>query len=306
MFINIPFYFLLFIVGSCIGSFLNVVIDRWPKDQSIVRGRSHCDFCKKNLLPRDLIPVISFIMLQGKCRYCHKKLSWQYPIVEFSTGILLIFTWYLSHLHNLSIIPMVPGVTGLYLLIIVLYFIAIFVVDLKYEIILDDVINSAIILTFCYQIGLSVFFYFNRSIDINRDPWGPFIIFRGMVLINFLCGTIVALFFRFLIFVSRGRGLGTGDIKLGFWLGLLLGVNVIPAFFIAFVSGAIVGLFLVAVGQKKFGQTIPLAPFLVTGSYIALFWEIKLLIGIFKDFFDYTTGADYIYNCGLYYKIFTI
>ena len=78
---------LVFSFGLCIGSFVNVVVDRLPKGKKIT-GRSHCEFCRKTLEATDLVPVVSFFLLKGRCRYCKKKLSWQYPLVELATGLL--------------------------------------------------------------------------------------------------------------------------------------------------------------------------------------------------------------------------
>src|SRR3954462_10427613 len=87
---EILFFIFLFFLGTCIGSFLGVIIDRLPRGESISHGRSYCEFCKKKLTFFDLFPVFSFIFLGGKCRYCHKKLSFYYPFVEIVTGILFV------------------------------------------------------------------------------------------------------------------------------------------------------------------------------------------------------------------------
>jgi len=268
----IPFIFL---VGTVIGSFLNVVIDRWPKEKSVIKNRSHCDFCKTNLLPKDLIPVVSFLLLKGRCRYCRKKLSWQYPLVEFFTGFLFIATVFLTYQNGQNTSAnnfLLFLLLLIFNLIIAVYFILIFMIDLKYEIILDNIIDSVIVISVVYQ----VFVIFFSASFFGTSPIFSFSLFYPIA-VNLLIGCIIALFFRFLIFVSRGKGLGVGDIKLGFWLGVLLGFNAIPAFFIGFVSGAVVGLFLVITKIKRFGQTIPLAPFLVSGAYIAFFFGDKII-----------------------------
>ena len=241
------FYVFLFIIGLCLGSFLNVVIDRWPHDKSIVSGRSHCDFCQHKLGVFDLIPVISFFILGGKCRYCHKNLSFQYPIIEFTSGILLVLTSALS-------------ANNIFLMLMSLYMVVIFMVDLKYEIVLEKVINSAIILSLLYN--------FTRTNFLGN--------LNGFIT-PIISAVLAAIFFLFLIFVSRGRGLGQGDVKLGFWMGLLLGIKIIPAFFIAFILGAVVGIILIITKKKHFGQTVPLAPFLMIGTYVALFWGNQII-----------------------------
>ncbi|MBI3384972.1 prepilin peptidase [Candidatus Gottesmanbacteria bacterium] len=261
-------YLMIFTIGVCIGSFFNVVIDRWPKGKSIVKKRSHCEFCKRQLAPLDLIPIVSFLFLRGKCRYCHKKLSWQYPLVELATGFSLVLTFFL--LRHISFWPFFSKTDSIFYLLFTIYyllttcyFILIFIIDLKYEIIIDDIINSAIIITIIYY----------------------FLIAFSFIIPALISGVIVALFFRFLIFISRGRGLGEGDVKLGFWLGLLLGFpKIIPGLFMAFVLGAIIGLGLVFSGKKKFGQTVPLAPFLIIGTYISLFFGQQIIALYLKTF----------------------
>ncbi len=280
-------YFFLFIVGVSLGSFLNVVIDRGVKGQSLIKKRSHCDYCRKTLSPYDLIPVASFFLLGRKCRYCHHKLSWQYPLVELGTGILIPVTYYLS--ASISTFPLdriigntcplvsTTHIHSAYLLLITLFLIVIFMVDLKYQLILDNVITSAIFLTILYYIALILLTSLNFPMILK-----PLIV---SLLLAFTVGTIVAFFFRFLIFISRGRGLGEGDVKLGFWLGLLLGFpKIIPGLFMAFVLGAIVGLWLVLSGKKKLGQTVPLAPFLVIGSYLSLFFGQQIIDWYLKTF----------------------
>ena len=113
----------LFFLGTIIGSFLNVLIDRLPREESIM-GRSHCDHCKKTLSPIDLIPVLSFLFLKGKCRYCGKKLSLQYPGIEILTGVLFVLIYNFKFLiSNYAIVSCL---------------IVIFFIDLKKQIIPDE------------------------------------------------------------------------------------------------------------------------------------------------------------------------
>lgn len=282
------FIFFLFITGLCLGSFLNVVIDRWPNNQSIVRGRSHCDYCKRALSPLDLFPVISYFLIGAKCRYCHKKLSLQYPLIELAAGLLVVFTYILSANTVQKYLFDQVSYNNIFIVlniiineILALYFLVIFMIDLKYEVILDNIINSALLLTVTiHTVYLFLLFFLTPRIVFMES-------FKS-ILFAYLCGLILAAFFRFLIFVSRGRGLGEGDIKLGLWLGMILGFpNILPGILISFVSGGIIGLFLVLTKQKKFGQTVPLAPFLVSGTYIALFWGSNILSWYFKTFLVY-------------------
>lgn len=279
MFFTALLYLFLFITGSVFGSFFNVVIDRWPNNRSVVKKRSHCEFCKKELMPQDLIPVVSFLLLKGRCRFCRKKLSWQYPIIEMTTGLLFVSSFIFSQnltnepvikqFASLSIWQFLGLIIHLYSVLLSSYFLLIFMIDLKYEVILENIINSAIIVVFFYHflfVVMELAFFNSSSYLLN--------IFLPALISAFAAG----LFFRFLIFVSHNRGLGEGDVKLAFWLGLLTGFpKVIPAFFLSFIGGAIIGLLLVIFGKKKFGQTVPFAPFLVSGAYLALYWGDQII-----------------------------
>lgn len=189
----IPYFLFSFVLGSAIGSFLNVLIDRLPEEQSIM-GRSHCDHCKKTLEPLDLIPIVSFIFLRGKCRYCHTKLSWQYPAIEFLTGI--IFVGIMN--NSLFLIP-----NSLFHLSIACVFIVIFVADLKKHIIPDEM-----------QIALFVTVFFLK-------------VFQGMTVVGFgyalIEGVIVMTPILFLYLLTKGRGMGFGDVKLALNIGFFCG-----------------------------------------------------------------------------------
>src|SRR3989338_11686015 len=94
--------FIVFLFGLVVGSFLNSVIYRLGKGESALKGRSYCPQCKHPLSWQDLIPLLSFVLLKGKCRYCKAHISWQYPLVELATGILFVATWPDHALHNLA------------------------------------------------------------------------------------------------------------------------------------------------------------------------------------------------------------
>jgi leader peptidase (prepilin peptidase) / N-methyltransferase len=236
---------IIFLFGLAVGSFLNCVIYRLAApegraspsgagretNQSFLKGRSFCPHCKHILGWRDLIPVLSFIWLRGKCRYCKEKISWQYPIV-----------------NNYAMA---------YLLTLVPFLVAIFVYDLKHRIIPDKVIYPAI--------GITLVYDFLRSDLLGRSD----------LLISAFGA---AAFFAAIVFGSRGRWMGAGDIKLAFLMGLILGYpNILVALFLAFVLGAIMGVGLIAFGRKTIKSEVPFGPFLVAGTLIALFWGEKII-----------------------------
>jgi leader peptidase (prepilin peptidase) / N-methyltransferase len=255
------FYLALFVFGCIIGSFINVLIDRGENNEQVVKGRSYCDHCKKSLEARDLVPVISFISLGGKCRYCKDKLSYYYPIVELTTGFLFA----VSSFQILNITPnsrseLSSGLMHIsLLLIIVTTLITIFFADIKYGIIpLKAVILGVVVSLF----------------------WNMFYPFSDVTLLNyFLSGTLSFLSFLLIHLITKGKGMGMGDVIYVFLMGLLLGFpKIVIGFYIAFISGAIISLILVFLKKKKIkGGTIPFGPFLVAGTYISLLWGDNII-----------------------------
>jgi len=239
--------FLVFVFGLAVGSFLNSVIFRFEQGKSAFVGRSSCPQCSHALAWYDLVPLLSFLLLQGKCRYCKKQISWQYPLVELATGILFVLVFrHLNFEFGL-----------LYLWVIVSLFILIFVYDLKHFIIPDQVVYSGIGVAFLYR----VFEIWN---------FGDWDLFR---ISNFEFRILAPLFFLAIYLLSRGRWLGFGDVKLAILMGLFLGwPNILVALFFAFFFGALVGLSLIFLKRKTMKSEVPFGPFLVAGTFIALFW----------------------------------
>ena len=224
-----------FVLGLCVGSFLNVLIDRLPKGESIWFGRSRCDFCKKPLRWCELIPIISYLLQAGRCRRCRKKLSLQYPIVELTTGLGFVLIQGQAF----------DARQGLALSITFSALLVIFVADLKYMIIPDSMI----------VVGLLG------------------VLLQGHPLQTLLPGAGAMLFFLLLFFVTHARGMGFGDVKLSFLLGLWLGFpQIIIALYLAFLTGAIVGVTLILARKKKLKSKIAFGPFLIVGAVGAKVW----------------------------------
>jgi len=231
-------YFVIFIFGLVVGSFLNCVIYRL----ALPRGRSFCPHCKHILSWQDLIPVLSFLILRGKCRYCQKKISFQYPLVEIATGLLFVLIfWHLDFGFDLAF--------GFWILISC-FLIIIFVYDLKHFIIPDKIIYPAIAVVFIYNV-----------------LQGP-----ALLMGSGLAAILAAGFFLSIVLVSRGCWMGLGDVKLAFLMGLFLGFpNILIALFFAFLIGAIIGVGLILAKRKTLKSEVPFGPFLVTGTFVALF-----------------------------------
>ncbi len=249
------FYLFIFLLGLAVGSFLNCVIYRLEKGESFLKGRSYCPKCKQTLSWQDLVPLFSFLFLRGKCRYCKKPISFQYPIVELVTGIifLLVFTLFSSDIYAIA-----------YLLLLSCFLIVIFVFDLKHYIIPDGVVYSAIIIALIY----------NLQFSLLRQGFGGQAIFNYSILSAF--GS--ALFFLLIFLISRGKWMGFGDVKLAFFMGLFLGFpKILAALFLAFLIGAIIGVCLIIFGKKKFSSEVPFGPFLIMGTFLALLFGEKLI-----------------------------
>ncbi len=246
------FYFIVFIFGLTLGSFLNSIIYRLPSGESFLIQRSYCPYCKHKLGWKDLIPIFSFLILKGKCRYCHQPISLQYPLVELATGILsvLIF-WIFNFGFDLAF-----GFWNLiFYLVIACFLIIIFVYDLKHYIIPDKIIYPAITLALIFNFQLSIF---------NQFSILKFSIYSALG---------AAAFFGAIVLMSRGKWMGVGDVKLAFFMGLFLGFpNILIALFLAFFIGAIIGIGLIISGKKTLKSEVPFGPFLVVGTFTALFW----------------------------------
>ena len=256
-------------MGLSVGSFLNSIIYRLNTGESFLFKRSYCPDCKHQLNWKDLIPLFSFLILRGKCRYCQKIISWQYPLVELATALIFLFL-----LLEFSV-----NYTTLYFMLISCFLIIIFVYDLKHYIIPDKIIFSAIIIAFLYQLLRTLDFGFILEFGFwNSD-------FRTL-LNPFLSAILASVFFLTIVLLSRGKWMGIGDIKLAFFMGLFLSYpNIIISLFLAFFLGAIIGVGLILLRKKTLKSEVPFGPFLVTGTFLALFfgkdiinWYLSLIL----------------------------
>ncbi|MBU2265325.1 prepilin peptidase [Patescibacteria group bacterium] len=295
---NYLFYVFIFILGSAIGSFLNVIILRLRSGQvcrlatgeDIVKKRSHCPKCGQVLRWSDLIPVVSFFILRGRCRDCKGKISWQYPAVEAATGLLFlaIFIFLFPELvEGFKILAFdfaslrsgdIIGV--FYFLYLISSLVVIFVYDLRHYIIPDKVLFPAIGVALGYRIFDAFAINPFRPLLNLRGGEGELLINALTIIYPYLLSALVAsAFFLLLILITRGRGMGLGDAKLAFLMGLILGwPNILFALFLAFFGGALFGVSLIILGRKTLKSQIPFGPFLIGGTIILLlfgqfFWE---------------------------------
>lgn len=253
----------LFIIGLAVGSFLNVVAFRAVHGGSIIFGSSKCPNCKHKLSPADLIPIVSFISLRGRCRYCKKKISIQYPIVEASTGLLFLYAGYYWYVGTGSLGFSFNSIAYLiFLLFIVSILLVLFVTDL-----VDGLLPNLITLP---AVGVVTFY------KIYLLASGSLTIF-GLGL-DLLIALLMAAIFFGLVYFSGERALGGGDVKLAFLIGLAVGwPAILVGLFVGFLTGGIASVMLLLIGKKRFGDTVPLGPFLTIGATVALFWGPQIL-----------------------------
>lgn len=277
---SIIFYFFIFIFGTIIGSFLNVLVLRYNTGISALKGRSFCFSCGKILGALELIPVFSFLMQKGKCKGCQSKISWQYPTVEALTGVLFVgvFLKYFGILDFYSVLYFILDNTSvLYYLVLALTTVSVLVFVTVYDI-KHKIIPDGLVITFSILALLDIlldFFFLNSLPGQAKER-----------LIWFLVGgPALALPLFFIWLISRGRWMGLGDPKLvlgiGWFLGPILGLS---ALMLAFWSGAIYGVFLIILSKFKWHNLnigpkteVPFAPFLILGFLLVFFFKIDIL-----------------------------
>lgn len=251
------------LLGLSLGSFANCLIWRLYRQEK-VSGRSYCPRCRHQLFWYDNIPLLSYLCLRGHCRFCKKSIFWQYPAVELAVAVLFVFFWLqafdFAWLDFEALAVAIQPVSFWLALIrnwlAAWALVVIFVFDLRFYLIPNTVVVPMAVAFLVINLFLGT-------------PW------------FFLAATIAAggAFFGLQFLLTRGRGLGEGDI----WLGLLLGALfpdwglLIVAVLSAYLSGTVVGLSLIAAGRKSWGSKLPLGVFLACGAIIALAWGQALI-----------------------------
>jgi prepilin signal peptidase PulO-like enzyme (type II secretory pathway) len=242
---HILLFILVLAFGLTIGSFLGALTYRVPREISILKGRSFCPSCKHVIAWYDNIPILSYFMLRGKCRNCHKKISIREPFIEISTGILFTLVFYIKILPDANIL------TGVYYLLITATMIAIFVTDFESQLIPDVFSLFLVSIAFVFLI-----------LQNNQSVFE--LIFTGFS---------ASLFLLFLNIITKGKGMGLGDVKLALFGGMFFGFpKVVSWLFLSFVIGAFAGVMLVILEKAHFGKKIAFAPFLVFSFFLTFFW----------------------------------
>jgi len=249
---------LIFSLGVCIGSFLHVLVYRTIEDkEDWKKGRSRCDHCSYIIRWYDNIPLLSFLFLRGRCRKCHKQIAISHIAMEILTGALFVWWYWAGSIFFLLVEEPFTLLQPLFWLLVGVISLVIFVADFKYLLIPDWAVVLLLVITLLYRGVLSL-----AGVMQPQD-------FISMI----LAAVIVGLLFFAIWFVTRGAGLGFGDVKLAPVLTLLVGwPAIIIALFGAVFSGAFIGSVLLITGKHKPKQPIPFGPFLLFGTIIALIW----------------------------------
>jgi len=257
----------IFLLGLCLGSFANVLVDRGQKNQDL-NGRSRCDFCHYQLTWLDNIPVFSWFFLGGRCRKCRRKLSIQYPLVEILMGVLFSLSAFQGGLSQ-SFWGWQELVKTTFFLFFSFLFLVIALWDWKYMLIPDNLVWLGVILA-----GLKVLV----DILVFKSCWWGW----NCPWMQALMGAAVVFSFFFLMYwVSSGRWIGGGDVRLGILVGFLAGLKgVYWLLMLAYLSGSLVAVFFLLAKKKKLSSRLPFGPFLLLASFVLLLWE--------ESFFQWT------------------
>jgi leader peptidase (prepilin peptidase) / N-methyltransferase len=270
-------YGLVFLFGTIIGSFLNVVILRLNTGRSAAKGRSKCMTCNKELTPSELLPLFSFLFQKGRCRKCKTRLSWQYPLVEFFTGILFVLLF--SRYQDLMMVfPDQFFVLFIFSILVSVFCIMIVVYDARHMIIPDEFMFPLLGLALVSVLYTNIFF---SSIGFSVPH----------LISSLFAGFIPAGIFYALWWVSKGEWIGFADSKLILALGWLIGMQgIVPAVLFAFWTGALYAIIIRIFGFMKITMKteIPFAPFLILGFAIAFFcntswYSLSLWIGTYTS-----------------------
>jgi leader peptidase (prepilin peptidase)/N-methyltransferase len=241
---------LIFILGLIVGSFSNVCIYRIPRNESIIFPASHCPKCRSNISLKDNIPLLSYILLKGRCRNCKNKISIQYPIVELLTGLTYLIIYLI---YGLSIQSLIYIILSSALIIIAF-------IDLNEQIVPDVISLPGTVIGFIISFFVPYISFINSALGV--------FVGGGIILVIGLAGSVI----------FKKEAMGGGDVKLAAMIGAFLGWRyIIISLFLGFFLGAVAGIVLVLSKIKSREDTVPFGPFIALGSMITLLWGDKII-----------------------------
>ena len=231
--------------GACFGSFAALVAERWPRGESVVRPPSRCDGCRRRLAPWEVVPVVSWLALRGRCHTCARPIGRTAPAVEAACAALAAG----------AIAVYGAGWSGLAVAVLLVVLVPVVLIDLRHRLIPDILVLPATAVA--------------GAAAVLAQPsrwWVP------------VLGAAGSAGFLLLLWAIHPEGMGLGDVKLAALIGVVLGASAIPALFIAFVAGALLGAVLLArMGARARRVAIPFGPFLAAGALAALWVGPALL-----------------------------
>jgi len=253
------------LLGTAIGSFLNVCIDRLPVGKSIIRPSSHCDACQHRLSPSDLIPVFSYLCLRRRCRYCGTPIPFRPFWVEVGTGFLFaVVYWH----FGLSLEFLVTAFYGS-------LFIVLGVIDMEHQLILNKIVYPAIVVALIISVFLP-------QTEISLLPWPASL--------NGIIGGAIGFVFLLIPFlialpIYKGEGMGLGDVKMAALIGLVTGFPlVLVVLIMGAILGGLVGVILLLLKVVKRKDPLPFGSFLSLTTIVTLLWGSDILnwyLGLF-------------------------
>ena len=255
-----------FAFGLCFGSFLNVIVYRLPLKMSVVTPPSSCPACKNRLGFFELIPLLGFFLLRGRCRHCGVKISVRYPLVELLTALLFLIVFY--HFGF--------SFQALFFLILLYILFAITLIDFEHRIVPNSLVAA----------GISCAVIFHLPAIVNYFIQIPGSLLLTTTPLDALAGMLVGAGLMLIIILASRGGMGAGDMKLLGMIGLFVGLRgVAVVMLVGFIFGALVGIFLMIIGRAKRKDALPFAPYLALATVVEVFWGqalwswyLKLLI----------------------------
>jgi len=274
-------YLLLFTFGLAVGSFLNVVSLRYDPDRflfgrHVIGGRSYCPSCRKSLSWFELVPLVSFIVQRGRCRGCKEPISFQYPLVEFLTGVVFVAVPWKLFSFGLQLHASFPLLATVWVAVFCAL-ILVSLIDLRLRLIPDE-LNIFILFA-----GVAAAVLTAQGFGLTTGSFvGPYALLfggRSSIIFNRLLALVVtAFFFIALILVTRGRGMGVGDAKLAAALSLAFGwPDIVIVTALAFLVGAIVGGVDIMRSKRTLKSFLPFGPFLGLACAIVFFWGERII-----------------------------
>ena len=266
----IPGLVFFFLLGSLVGSFLNVCIFRWPRDESVVAPRSHCNSCGKTIAWGDLIPLLSYALLRGKCRYCGAAISLQYPLVEFLNGLLYAYVFWA---HGFDPVGVKLAVFGSMMLVLIF-------ADWRDYILPDEITIGGMVLGW----ALSPFFHLGGGplklvlmlFDEQYPPW-------VVSVLESLAASLLVAGFLFLLGEGYYRfrqveGLGFGDVKMVAMIGAFWGFGTtLMTLIFGSILGSLVGLAVVLLARKGWDYALPFGSYLGATAILVTLWGDNIL-----------------------------